>query len=590
MPAEAEDFSSWLRAAAGSLVERSENLDPQGLVATFVDPGIEDRLNSKNNLVLYGRRGTGKTHVLNYLRQGVRSASRETGSRWVAVYLDLRAIGFGEDLDRPEEERRNAAPLLFAGFVGRFVKALGRELEQLSGGVSQETLSELEGLLAAVDGYTVVPTKVSQGDKQSHNRGNEIGVEVDLAKAGGRFKRERSDSDELTASAEGDVRPGFDFAALHDQLAALVNAAKLDRLVLVLDEWSSVDADVQPVLADYLRRWCLPIPAVTLTIAAIRGSTVLEGTTAGRRYGLQHGSDFQTVLDLDEYFVPEDHPKQKNERFQEMLYRHLCFHAANDARSAIPKTVRSSGGFFPKLKETFFSDHDDKDARHESLLELISTFEETMAEDPDWGRTFMENIGSQLLELQWKVTSAEDLAKAIFRSRGKPFAELVLASGGVFRDFLALLAKASTDNPTPTQIDLDAVRAAARDVFINGKQPNLKSNRKNFEALMAAVVEGGSRYFMIDPDGPNAEAVEKLVQLRAVHRVRRAMPDAESPGASRDLFAIDFGAALMQLQLVPDLVLQPERQLTSDRGVLEPFVDGRLVPRLFVAPAALSGA
>jgi hypothetical protein len=505
--------------------------------------------------------------------------------------LDLRAIGFGEDLDRLEEERRRNAPLLFAGFVRRFAEALKSEIEQLPGGLSGETRSELERLVAAMDGYVAVPTTFSEGDTQSHQHGGEIEIAADLAGPKARVKHGRSRSGESAKGREGDVRPGFDFATLHDQLAALVNTAQLERLVLILDEWSSVDPALQPVLADYLKRWCLPIPAITVTIGAIRGSTALDGTTAeGRAFGLQHGSDFQTALDLDDHFVPEDRPKDKEQRFKDMLYRHLCFHAAVDASGTIPKASGRSGKF-PKLKLSLFADQRDKDSVREALIELIKTFDRLEADDQDWGRTFMEKIGSRLLELQWGLASADDLVKASFKSRGKPFAELVLASGGVFRDFLALLARASSHSATPGQIDVVAVRAAARDVFLNGKQPNLKSNRKDFETLMAEVIGGGSRYFMIEPDGPRAETVERLAQLRTVHRVCRSVPDPESPGANRDLFAIDFGAAVVQLQLAPDLVLQPARRLTSDRGVLEPFGDERRVPRLFVeGQAALPSA
>ena len=41
--------------------ERQENVSQ--LVATFVDPGISVQLENDNNQILYGRRGTGKTHV-----------------------------------------------------------------------------------------------------------------------------------------------------------------------------------------------------------------------------------------------------------------------------------------------------------------------------------------------------------------------------------------------------------------------------------------------------------------------------------------------------------------------------------------------
>ena len=42
-------------------------MDDERLLLTFVDPGISEQLDSPNNQILYGRRGTGKTHVLRVL-------------------------------------------------------------------------------------------------------------------------------------------------------------------------------------------------------------------------------------------------------------------------------------------------------------------------------------------------------------------------------------------------------------------------------------------------------------------------------------------------------------------------------------------
>lgn len=58
------------------------------LVDTFVDSGIAAALETVDHQVLYGRRGTGKTHALRYLEAQVTGASGD-----VAVYLDLRTVG-----------------------------------------------------------------------------------------------------------------------------------------------------------------------------------------------------------------------------------------------------------------------------------------------------------------------------------------------------------------------------------------------------------------------------------------------------------------------------------------------------------------
>jgi DNA replication protein DnaC len=54
--------------AVSKILQRSERqADLQKLLGTFVDVGILPQLLNRNNQILYGRRGTGKTHVLRVL-------------------------------------------------------------------------------------------------------------------------------------------------------------------------------------------------------------------------------------------------------------------------------------------------------------------------------------------------------------------------------------------------------------------------------------------------------------------------------------------------------------------------------------------
>lgn len=70
------------------LHRRAEASDAATLVETFVDVGpLFTLLSSRDHQVLYGRRGTGKTHALTYLRAHV----RDRGD--FASMIDLRTIG-----------------------------------------------------------------------------------------------------------------------------------------------------------------------------------------------------------------------------------------------------------------------------------------------------------------------------------------------------------------------------------------------------------------------------------------------------------------------------------------------------------------
>ncbi len=67
---------------------RADKNDRKVLCDTFVNVGaLIPTLKSKNSHVLYGRRGTGKTHVLSYLQSLYEDKDN------CAIYVDLRTIG-----------------------------------------------------------------------------------------------------------------------------------------------------------------------------------------------------------------------------------------------------------------------------------------------------------------------------------------------------------------------------------------------------------------------------------------------------------------------------------------------------------------
>ena len=67
---------------------RAESVDPTQLVETFVDAGpLSALLSSIDHQVMYGRRGTGKTHALTYL------AETKTADGDIGFLVDMRTIG-----------------------------------------------------------------------------------------------------------------------------------------------------------------------------------------------------------------------------------------------------------------------------------------------------------------------------------------------------------------------------------------------------------------------------------------------------------------------------------------------------------------
>jgi Cdc6-like AAA superfamily ATPase len=56
-----------LNRAFNQIPKRAEKQEGPQLHETFVDSGVVDVINTIDHQVIYGRRGTGKTHALSYL-------------------------------------------------------------------------------------------------------------------------------------------------------------------------------------------------------------------------------------------------------------------------------------------------------------------------------------------------------------------------------------------------------------------------------------------------------------------------------------------------------------------------------------------
>lgn len=94
-------------------------------------------------------------------------------------------------------------------------------------------------------------------------------------------------------SASGSLIHRVHFGSLSRALANIIAALPSNRLVLVLDEWVAVPYDLQPYLADLLRRAFFPVKGVVVKIAAIEQRSNFKIKGANRDYiGIALGETF----------------------------------------------------------------------------------------------------------------------------------------------------------------------------------------------------------------------------------------------------------------------------------------------------------
>ena len=317
-----------INTAILKLAKRAETYDRQHLIDSFVDVGpLFTLLSNRDSQILFGRRGTGKTHVLAYL------ASERTRNGEVAVQIDMRTIGstggIFSDVNLAISER--ATRLLVDTLCAMHDQILSSVLDY-----SEEyDLSKLGPLL---DGFIDAATEVTvQGkvvveesaDVTTRETGS-ASLGIDASKNGLGFQMSISDENareiagHRRSTREGQEHLRVHFGAVGTHLRHVVNALPNSRLWLILDEWSEIPLDLQPFLADLLRRTVLPTSGISVKIAAIEQRCRFRIPDKELSYiGIEIGADAAASVNLDEFLVFDNNKDLAKEFFRELLFRHL---------------------------------------------------------------------------------------------------------------------------------------------------------------------------------------------------------------------------------------------------------------------------
>ncbi len=323
------------------LAKRAETYERRHLIDSFVDVGsLFALLSNPDNQILFGRRGTGKTHVLAYLSNEV----MKNGS--IAVQLDMRTIGSTGGLysDSRLSTSERATRLL----VDTLCEIHERVLQEVLYDAERYDLSKLGPLL---DSFIEAATQVvvegtvhieeSSGRSQDATQSAVGGVaiasgSIEVSAKASSEKSART-SEEKRSSRDGRERLRVHFGSVGRELERVVHALPKSQLWIILDEWSEIPLDIQPYLADLLRRTVLPIRGVSVKIAAIeqRCRFRIPDPDVGH-VGIEIGADAAASINLDEFLVFENNPELAKRFFRELLYRHVAAIVRETAELEMP--------------------------------------------------------------------------------------------------------------------------------------------------------------------------------------------------------------------------------------------------------------
>lgn len=305
------------------LAKRAEKLQPDHLLKSFVDVGpTYTLLSSNDNQIMFGRRGTGKTHFLAVLCSNIQK------NGIICVSIDMRLIGStGGIFSDPNISLSERATRLLSDTLCNIHEVIldyifendidnTTEITQmLNEFVEKSTSLNIEG--------TTEEEISSANDNSKHSS---IGARITNKSISANFSLSDKTSSNGTerSKTSGKKTLRIHFGEITKLLSNIVSKLPEKELWVLIDEWSEVPMDLQPYLAELLRRILYPISGITVKIAAIahRCNFLLHDQHTGVRVGIELGSDASSVINLDEYMVFDNDGDAAKNFFKSLLHKH----------------------------------------------------------------------------------------------------------------------------------------------------------------------------------------------------------------------------------------------------------------------------
>jgi hypothetical protein len=273
---------------------------------------------------VYGRRGTGKTHALLYVAE----LTKKQGN--IPVYVDLRSIGSSgglyADSNVPLSQRATRLLLDVLGVIHESLLQHVVDNSELDLSAVGPILDELGQAITEVQ----VVGNIERGTNIKVEAANEdsSGI-IGTLSAAPRMQFSDGSKTHESASRESTVKESgiqiyrVHFGAVGAVLTRLIKIAQINRLLLILDEWSTIPLELQPYLADFIRRALFPVRGLTVKIAAIEQRTSLRlNAPRGDYIGIETGADASADVDLDDFMVFDNNADRAMNFFQELLFKH----------------------------------------------------------------------------------------------------------------------------------------------------------------------------------------------------------------------------------------------------------------------------
>lgn len=293
----------------------------------YIGKDYLDILEEENNAIIWGRRGTGKTHLLKAFNQKI---NEDKKNKSISYYIscdgfkdsDSIKIDFEDDFSK----MKFYATRTYTSFMNALIELIIDTYKDIlidkfnikSPMKKREKLDKIEKkidfLIDKVNiGSPQIYDKtqvVTESEDKVHT--NNIGGEIDVgitnaipylkAKINGIIKLGKEQSRKKIKEIKYNFE--INFMEIRTAFNELLNEMGVDQLYICIDELWSIDqlfpVPIQPLFLEYIKRTFFRQRKLFIKIASIREATNLNAKlSVNANYGIQSGHDILEVLNLD---------------------------------------------------------------------------------------------------------------------------------------------------------------------------------------------------------------------------------------------------------------------------------------------------
>lgn len=290
----------------------------------YVGEKLLDKIDVKQNQLIFGRRGTGKSHLLGAFDEHINSRQDQTLSFFISCTgftVTPEKIEFSDEKDRRDKLTnfffRTFLQNLQDEFFKKYLPYCERHFKpRLSNGKYLEKRDSIEDLILRLadeinngSKIEVIEQKVESSNLKTLERRSELSffgkLSLDISQLFLSLGLGRKKSETKNVVKKKSEFLTTDYNKLRELISQIVDELEVKRLYICIDEWSELDRSsllsIQPHFGHRLKHLLFNHKKISVKIASIWHDTRLleRGVDHKTQKGLEIGQDIHIGIELD---------------------------------------------------------------------------------------------------------------------------------------------------------------------------------------------------------------------------------------------------------------------------------------------------